>query len=175
MSAREELVRELFNEAMDRVVKNEEPDPCMAVVAALCRGVDVRIEEMELILNSHRNGPWVIQTQEELQTFIYWCNESGVNLDIGTPVKIDGVNLYVDNFGDCVLAESSAGRTFAMWTRKGRLHVGFKDEETAVIFRNANPVFSIEATGNKRLGFVVVEGGDNPETINQAVTILKTL
>ncbi len=170
--SQENLVRRLFTEAMDRVIRGEEPDPAMAMVAALCQGTKIPETELELILRAHTRGPWVIGSEEELAVFARWCEASGSPLQIGEFVETGGVRVYRDNFGDCVLAEAARGSLTAVWTRKGRLHIGFKEEVDAVAFRAADTLFSMEKTGNKRVALVVVEGGDTPETIVRAATIL---
>ena len=169
---RKHLVEQLFKEALDRVQKGEYPDPAMAVVAALCQGTQVPDAELELILRAHTQGSWVVETPEELQVFARWCEACGSPLQIGEAVETEGLRVYRDDFGDCVLAEAARGAWFAVWTRKGRLHIGFKNEADATKFRAANSQFSLEATGNKRVAFVVVEGGDTPETIAAAGQIL---
>lgn len=170
---REAFIRQLFTDALDRVIKNEDPDPCMAVVAALCQGKEVKDEDIELIVDTHHYGSWTTESDRDLQIFTHWCNEIGISLNVGKPIDVNGVNLYVDNHGDCMLAESAAGRNFAMWTRKGRLYIGFRDKKTAEIFRSKEACFSMKTTGNKLTKLVVVEGGDNPETITKTSRILK--
>jgi hypothetical protein len=64
----EELVRRLFVEAADRVIRGEEPDPAMAVVAALCREEVVPDTELELILRAHTQGPWVVEGGDTPET-----------------------------------------------------------------------------------------------------------
>lgn len=188
--SRDELVRRLFTEAADRVIRGEKPDPAMAVVAALCREEVVPDTELELILRAHTQGPWVVEGTEELAVFARWCDAAGSPLQIGEAVETEGLRVYRDNFGDCCFAEAARGARFAVWTHKGRLHVGFdpnfrifvsnketgKPEkvEVAAVFRAANPgAFSMEATGNKRTAFVVVEGGDTPEMIAMAADALR--
>lgn len=173
--SREELIRRLFVEAADRVIRGEEPDPAMAVVAALCREEVVPDTELELILRAHTQGPWVVEGAEELVVFARWCEAAGSPLQIGEAVEAEGLRVYVANFGDCCFAEAARGARFAVWTRKGRLHIGFKDEADAVAFRAADDLFSMERTGNKRTAFVVVEGGDTPETIAKAAVALASI
>lgn len=171
--SREELIRRLFIEAADRVIRGEEPDPAMAVVAALCREEKIPDTELELILRAHTQGPWVVEGTEELAVFARWCDAAGSPLQIGEAVETESLRLYVANFGDCCFAEAARGARFAAWTRKGRLHIGFRNEADAVAFRSADNRFSMEETGNKRTAFVVVEGGDTPETIAKAAVALR--
>lgn len=168
-------VEQLFQEAMDRVLKGEDPDPAMAMVAALCRGEKIPEAEAELILRAHQNGPWAIASDEDLTVFSRWCTAAGSPVQIGEPVEIAGVSVYRDNFGDCVLAEAARGYRFAVWTRKGRLQIGFRNEADALKFRATDRRFSMEETGNKRPALVVIEGGDNPEIIKVVSGALATL
>jgi hypothetical protein len=185
--SREKLIRSLFAEAADRAIRGEEPDPAMAVVAALCRGDEIPDAELELILRAHTQGPWAVKGAEELAVFARWCDTAGSPLQIGEAVEAEGLRVYVANFGDCCFAEAARGARYAVWTRKGRLHVGFdplfevllkKDgkevrAEAFAVFRAADPAFTMKATGNKRAAFVVIEGGDTPEMIAKAAIALR--
>ena len=169
---RDELIRCLFSEAADRVIRGDDPDPAMAVVATLSQGGNVPEAELELILRAHTQGPWVVGSKKELAVFAHWCEAAGSPLELGEPVVVEGLRLYRDNFGDCCLSEAARGARYAVWTRKGRLQIGFKDEADARAFRAADNLFSKEETGNKRTALVVVEGGDNPKTIARAARAL---
>lgn len=173
--SRDQLIKLLFEASLDRVVKGEEPDPAMSVVAALCRGETIPDAELELILEAHAHGPWVIGSEKDLEVFARWCEASGSPLQLGEYVETEGLRVYRDNFGDCVLAEAARGARYAVWTRKGRLYVGFEVETDATRFREADDLFSLEATGNKLTNLVVVEGGDTPEMIARAGIALALL
>ncbi len=173
---RNAVVRALFAQAADRVIEQEDLDPAMAVVGALCSGTQVPDSDLELVFRAHNQGPWAITSDSELQIFARWCEAAGAPLEIGEPEAIEGLRLYRNNFGDCILAESTRGAKFAVWTRKGRLHVGFREESDAVAFRAVDPkLFSLEATGNKRLALVVIEGGDTFEMIANVSRALLTV
>lgn len=64
---REFLIRELFAEALDRVLRNEDPDPCTAIVGALLRKEEVADQDLELVLAAHRQGPWVVDDPDKLE------------------------------------------------------------------------------------------------------------
>ena len=164
---RDEMIRILFNEALDRVLKEEDVDPAMAICSALLLNKeDVDSYELEVVLKAHQEGPWAVNTTEKMKIFSKWCDLSESPLEINDPVTVFGIPVYRDDFGDCCLQESSLGHHYAVWTRKGRLHVGFRYPAQASAFRDSpSQLYSMEATGNKRLSLVVLEGGDTPGTI----------
>ncbi len=49
------------------------------------------------------------------------------------------------------------GNDFTVWTRKGRLKIGFRNDSDAQVFRDSDAAFSLETTGNKRIGLVVLD------------------
>lgn len=174
--SREELVKRLFSEACDRVLRNEDPDPATALVVALLQKEQVTDQELLTVLEAHCSGPWSVSTAEKLEIISRWCDRSGVPLSASTETNVVNNQLvYVGDYGDCCFAEASKGQRWAVWTRKGRLHIGFREEADAKAFRNADGRFSMEATGNKRIAFVVIEGGDTPEMIDAAAAVLSLL
>ncbi|MBI2459907.1 MAG: hypothetical protein HYV53_05200 [Parcubacteria group bacterium] len=173
---REELIRKLFSEAADRVVQGEEPDPCTAIVGALLRREAVEDAELQLVLDAHCGGPWQVNTTEKLEIFSKWCEAAGSSLEFSSETEaVNGQTVYRGDYGDCCLVEASKGNRWAVWTRKGRLQIGFREEADAKAFRSADARFSMEALGNKRIALVVIEGGDTPEMINAATAILNGL
>ncbi len=169
-------IRQLFSEAIDRVIRNEDPDPCTAIVGALLRKEEVADQELSLVLEAHCGGPWVVSTEEEFQIFSKWCAASGEPLSVSSDILVaNGQNVYRNDFGDCCFAEASKGNRWAVYTRKGRLQIGFREEADAKAFRLADSRFSMEATGNKRISLVVIEGGDTPEMIQAATAALSSL
>lgn len=166
----------IHEEAEDRRKKEEDKDPVMAMDEALAAGENVLGNEAEVILRAHENGPWTIQSADDLRIFSKWCEKSGNPLGVSNDIENrDGIAIYQNDFGDCVMAESAKGKDYAVWTRKGRVQVGFRNEDDASKFRNFDPVFSMEQTGNKRLGLVVLEGGDNEEMKKKVVEYLKNM
>ena len=163
---REEMIRSLFAEASDRVLKGEDPDPCTAICGALLRKEAVTDFELEVVLAAHVGGPWQVNTMKKLEVFSRWCDACGSPLGVSKETEVvNNQMVYRNDFGDC----------WAVWTRKGRLHIGFADEGDAKQFRASDRRFSMEETGNKRMSLVVVEGGDTPETIKQATRLLMRL
>lgn len=167
------IALELHMLAAKRRLAGEDKDPLMAMSEAILEGEEFPMEEMILILACHLNGLWVIMREWELEVFKYWCEKAGTPFTTNTPDQINGINIYKNDMGDCVVLESVARKTFAVWTRKSRLYIGFKFEADAESFRNKNEMFSVEKTGNKNVQLVVVDGGDNPETIELTTQLLK--
>jgi len=171
--SREELIKKLFSEAADRVVQGEEPDSCTAIVGALLRREQVEDSELRLVLDAHCGGPWQVDTPEKLAIFSKWCDAAGCPLKFSSETEVvNDQTVYRGDYGDCCLAESSTGNRWAVWTRKGRLQIGFREEADAKAFRAADARFSTEALGNKRISLVVIEEGDTPEMIDAVTAIL---
>lgn len=172
----QELYGTVHKEAEDRRKKGEDKDPLMALDEAIAGGENVAREEVEFILKTHQNGPWVISNERELQIFSKWCERAGEPVNISTDIEIIGdISLYRNDFGDCVMAESAKGKTFAVWTIKGRIQIGFKNQNKAGKFRASDPAFSMEATGNKRVGLVVIENGDTEDMRKKVAETLMAL
>ena len=173
---RNTMIKKIFEEALDRVLKGEDQDPCMALCVALLQCKLVEDVELEVILEAHNNGPWVIDTLEKFAILSKYCDLSGSPIDVGKSDQVYGIQVYRENFGDCCLQESVKGKTFAVWTRKGRLHIGFRYPAQAAWFRDTeSQLYSMEYTGNKRVALVVLEGGDNLETIKTVAERLQYL
>lgn len=62
------------------------------------------------------------------------------------------------DFGDCILWAAARGKDAAVWSRKGRLYIGFRNESDAARFRAIRPEWSLEGTGNRHVALVVLEG-----------------
>lgn len=176
VASREELVQKLFSEAAGRVIHDDDPDPCTAIVEALLRREPVEDSDLQLVLDAHCGGPWQVDTPEKLAIFSKWCNTAECPLEFSSETEVvNDQTVYRGDYGDCCLVEASKGNRWAVWTRKGRLQIGFREEADAQTFRVADTRFSMEALGNKRIGLVVIEGGDTPETVNAVTAILNRI
>lgn len=150
-------------EAAARRAAGEEEDPLLAMEKAILQGEEiVPLEDRRVILKAHCGGPWKIDTLQKKEIFEKWLKRAGSPLNVSQEISIvHGEKVYEGDRGDCVLAESAKGNKWAIWTRpeKGRIQVGFKDDEMALKFRAVcQERWSQEATNNKRPALVVLEG-----------------
>lgn len=160
--------------AAARIAANEDADPITAISTAIKARESVSEAEKKIIYYAHVHGPWTVDTEAKFKVFHKWCNICGNDFaisDIVLKLRHD-YRIYVNDFGDCVFAEAAKGRKFAIWTRKDRLYIGFRDDDLATKFRDADNRFSVNTTGNKNLKLVVVENGDNSKTIAAALDAL---
>lgn len=160
-----ELYTKIIAERNRRLESGEDRDPVCVLADQIEAGESVPPQVVSLIWEAHNQGPWRIRTDDEFKIFAEYCELSGTPLEIREPVllpegAVNPVRLYEDDFGDCVLAESAKGSEFAVWTRKGRIYIGFLFESMAQDFRAMRYEFGMEATGNRHLKMVVLEAMD---------------
>jgi hypothetical protein len=162
-----QLYGKIIAERDRRLAEGETPDPLCAMAARIETDMEPSLAECQFVWECHHEGPWRIRTAEELILFTTLAAEAGVPLKHSAVTECyagsspEGslfVRLYLDDFGDCVLTEASRGSRFAIWTRKGRIQIGFRDTADAITFRAKRPNYSMEATGNRHTGLIVLEG-----------------
>lgn len=179
----EAVTDRIRTEADVRRAAGEERDPLIAMDEAISAGEEVALEERRTILDAHCNGSWTVNSPERMEIFKKWCEQCGVPLGVSKETyTVYGETVYVEDMGDCVLAEASKGNAWAIWTRpeKGRIQIGFRDERTAEKFRSVVPEeWSQKATGNKRPALFVGEGfGDALERaaeVERIALVLRTM
>lgn len=155
-----ELKQAILNEAKIRLESGEGIDPICVLAKELGKGnKSFSREIMEVIYDAHVDGPWVVDTHRKLEIYKEYCEKAGTPIVFSKPILVQGILVYLDNEGDCVLSETAKGSMYAVWTNsvKGRIHIGFKAEEPALAFRNMKPMYSLEATSNRHLKMVVIE------------------
>lgn len=164
----QELRAKIIAERDRRIADGEDRDPVCVLADQLAAGQPVTEDVIALIWEAHQQGPWRIHTTDELKTFGRYCAAAGFPIDLRLPSEVVcRIPIYRDDIGDCVFSESAAGQSVAVWTRKGRIQVGFEFQEMAEKFRALRPEYSMKATENRHVGMVVLENADNPEMIYQ--------
>lgn len=90
-----------------RISSGETPDPICALAARIELGLEPSPEECAFVMEAHEQGPWRIRTDEELELFAALCNECGEPLKRSSFMNLYGIRVYIEDFGDCVMTESS--------------------------------------------------------------------
>jgi hypothetical protein len=152
------LKDQIIEEATRRIEAGEDIDPVCILAEELKAGTKVPESTQEMIWRLHNHGQWEICVTVELEIFIKYCNQTPNPFSVSEPVLICGIPVYRGDYGDCVLREAALGHNFAVWTRKGRVYVGFRFEQDATAFRNSNKEYSLHKTGNRHNKLVVLEG-----------------
>ena len=172
----DELKQVIKNEAKIRIESGEVRDP-ICVLADELKSDNRSISRtlMEFIYDAHMNGPWVVDTEAKLAIYKDYCEKSGTPIINQKPIMVEGVPVYFDNEGDCVLLEAPKGAQYAVWTNnaKHRIQVGFKTKVTAKRFRIFSPIYSMEATKNRHEKLVVIER--NPLTMELVTSVCRNL
>jgi len=172
----EELKNAIVAEAKIRLESGEVKDPiCVLAEEIQQENNSITRTVMEFIYKAHMYGPWVVDNDAKLQVYKDYCEKAGTPIINQVPIMVEGVPVYFDDQGDCVLQEASKGRTYAIWTNdaKHRIQIGFKTDSAAIRFRQLNSGYSMKATKNRHLGLVVIER--NPMTMDLLLTVCKDL
>ena len=175
MLEKTKLFDAILTERDRRVAAGEDVDPVCVVASMIESGESVSFGLAQFVWEAHNEGPWRVRTEAELTLFEGLCEKAVSPLTYTEPETCEGVRVYRNDFGDCVLQESARGFQFAVWTRKGRVCIGFKDGELASDFRRMREEYSLEATGNRRVRMVVLEGMESPFWIQRVCADLATL
>lgn len=171
-----ELKQAIMNEAKIRIESGEARDP-ICVLADELKGGNRSISRtlMEFIYIAHMNGPWVVDNEAKLAIYKDYCEKSGTPIINQKPIMVEGIPVYFDNEGDCVLLEAPKGAQYAVWTNnaKHRIQVGFKTQWSAKQFRIFSPIYSMEATKNRHEKLVVIER--NPLSMELVTSVCRNL
>ena len=163
-----QLFADILDERDRRIEAGEDRDPLCVLADRIESGVDVDPALAEFVWAVHHGGPWMVDSPDKFTIFTELCAESGFPIEIREPSEVVcRIPIYRDDLGDCVMRESARGQSYAVWTRKGRVYIGFEFPRMAEIFRSIRPEYSLETTGNRHIGMVVLENADNADTIFQ--------
>jgi hypothetical protein len=155
---RNDLIEQLFQIALNRILNNYDPDLISYVCICLLKEEPISTTELETIFNLHLKGPWSIDTKPKLNTICKWYNQSPLEFELGEPSIVNGITVYKNNLGHCVFIEAADNQLFAIWTECGRVYISFKDAETVETFKNIQPEsISMQITTNTNNLLLIVE------------------